>query len=226
MSGTDISALRVAQSSQRQGSDWWTWSVWIEGDRSLLDNVAAVVYRLHPTFPNPVVRSTDAKQNFKLSATGWGSFTIGVEIHWKSGLVERRHHVLELAGENQGRVFLSFPHGADAKALQVVRAAIAEHGLAEWTSEDVATGAEWRETVEQAMADADIGVILTGREPSRASITEMHTLAALGKPLFLVGEGAQEQRGYLTAVTNVEIVEDVHMLGAALGALLNRRGRT
>jgi hypothetical protein len=39
-----------------------------------LDEVTAVIYRLHPTFRDPVRRVTDRRSDFEVRTAGWGEF--------------------------------------------------------------------------------------------------------------------------------------------------------
>lgn len=80
-----------------EGQDWWRWAVWIEADDAELDDLAWVEYRLHPTFPSPIQRTTDRASRFRLDASGWGEFMIGVRLHRKSdGSDVELSHWLEL----------------------------------------------------------------------------------------------------------------------------------
>ncbi len=49
------------------------------GRRPLRDG-AEVVFHLHPSFPQPVVRVTAAAGAASIDRLGWGAFTIGVEV--------------------------------------------------------------------------------------------------------------------------------------------------
>jgi transcription initiation factor IIF auxiliary subunit len=89
-------SLKTAQSFKYQGNDWWKWSVWIEGAKAELDQIEYVVYRLHPTFPNPVRTIDDRESKFCLNAHGWGTFPIQVRIVNKSGHVIKLAHDLVL----------------------------------------------------------------------------------------------------------------------------------
>lgn len=88
--------IKVAQSSQYQGNDSWTWSVWVEGPDEDLDTIEAVVYTLHPTFSPPVISINTRQNKFRLDTRGWGTFTIYVTVKFKDETVMELEHELEL----------------------------------------------------------------------------------------------------------------------------------
>jgi len=88
--------LTINQRSTQQGSGWWAWEVWIDGPDSLLDQVEAVVYTLHPTFPNPRQRVTDRGSRFALRSGGWGEFMIYGEVNMRDGETVSLRHYLRL----------------------------------------------------------------------------------------------------------------------------------
>ena len=77
--------LAVVQTQKYEGHQWWEWSLWIHGSEADLDQIAAVTYRLHPTFPQPIRTVTDRARRFQLRCAGWGVFIIPIEIRLKNG---------------------------------------------------------------------------------------------------------------------------------------------
>ena len=73
-------ALEVKQGSEPQGSGWWKWHVDLHGTDDELADIARVVYHLHSTFAEPVQIRTDQRGNFRLAMSGWGTFTIAIEV--------------------------------------------------------------------------------------------------------------------------------------------------
>ncbi|MFN0097484.1 MAG: pYEATS domain-containing protein [Gemmatimonadaceae bacterium] len=96
MSKNAQAKLRLAQSEEYQGEDWWHWRVWLKGDKTVLDRVDRVVYQLHPTFSEPVRRINDRSDSFGLEAQGWGTFTIHARVEMKDGTSIKLKHDLEL----------------------------------------------------------------------------------------------------------------------------------
>src|SRR6266481_886362 len=72
------SMLEVNQKSVYRGNDWWDWSVWVEASAESLDQIEYVEYKLHPTFPEPILRHTNRGEKFRLASSGWGEFTIAI----------------------------------------------------------------------------------------------------------------------------------------------------
>src|SRR4051812_27706932 len=64
--------LHIAQDYEYQGSDYWKWSVWIDGTDEELDKIESVEYTLHPTFPNPVRVVDGRATKFRLDSAGVG----------------------------------------------------------------------------------------------------------------------------------------------------------
>lgn len=88
--------LDVRQRCNYRGQDWWEWAVWIEAPDKVLDEIEYVEYKLHPTFPDPVRRTTNRNEKFLIESAGWGEFMIGVEISTRKGEHLKRQHWLTL----------------------------------------------------------------------------------------------------------------------------------
>lgn len=89
-------ALSLAQHFRYEGHDRWEWSICLAGPDHELDTVAQVTYILHPTFPRPVQVVADRGSNFKLTASGWGTFTVHAKVLHHSGRETMLEHELEL----------------------------------------------------------------------------------------------------------------------------------
>ncbi len=93
----DSESYFVKQSYTYVGDDYWDWSVWIESDDAKnLNKISSVTYHLHNTFPNPVRTIKNKKSQFKLDASGWGTFTIYVIVKLKDKSVIELKHKLSL----------------------------------------------------------------------------------------------------------------------------------
>jgi transcription initiation factor IIF auxiliary subunit len=90
------SNYKIAQDSKYEGEDWWKWSVWVDASEKDLNAIDHLVYTLHSTFYNPVRINKDRKSKFKLSAEGWGTFTIYCRIFLKNDDQIPLEHSLEL----------------------------------------------------------------------------------------------------------------------------------
>jgi transcription initiation factor IIF auxiliary subunit len=88
---------KIVQSYKYTGDDHWDWSVWVESSDKELDKIAYVVYNLHFSFADPVRIVKTRENNFKLSTSGWGIFTIYARVNFKDATVLDLEHELELA---------------------------------------------------------------------------------------------------------------------------------
>ena len=93
------SQLSTANTSHREGANWWKWRIFVKGEESVLRQIECVEYTLHPTFVNPVRRictkGNQPGKGFMLEAGGWGTFTVGVMVSFRSGEVRYLKHTLK-----------------------------------------------------------------------------------------------------------------------------------
>ena len=86
--------MKIKQDEKYDGDDWWHWSVWLDGDD--VTEVEKVVWKLHPTFPEPEREADNRDRNFRIDASGWGGFVIKADVHMKDGSKKQLRHELEL----------------------------------------------------------------------------------------------------------------------------------
>lgn len=110
-----LSDLKVCQDSRYVGDKTWEWAVWLEGSQEQLDAIENVVYTLHRSFPNPVRTITDRSTGFRIESSGWGTFTIYVEVIRKDGDRIALEHELELNYPEEQRAIL--PESAENHLL-------------------------------------------------------------------------------------------------------------
>ena len=91
-----VEKYEVKQDYFYTGDDYWDWSIWIESSEKGLDKISNVIYNLHYTFPNPVRKITTRENKFKLETSGWGIFTIYVQIVFKDETTLNLEHDLLL----------------------------------------------------------------------------------------------------------------------------------
>ena len=95
--------MKIKQDQRYLGEDWWSWSVWIEGEPAELDAIVKVVWHLHPTFPEPDRTHTNRQEQFRLESAGWGCFRIRADAFLTSGGTRRLEHDLTLLYPNGTR---------------------------------------------------------------------------------------------------------------------------
>ena len=93
-SPAEITTENVAK---RFGDNQWRWTIFVKGPKKDIDGIKCVEYTLHPTFPNPVRKVCEhggPTQPFALTATGWGTFPVGIKILMKDGRnLELKHQL-------------------------------------------------------------------------------------------------------------------------------------
>lgn len=79
------------------GKKAWEWTIYIDSEPSVLQNILRVTYQLHPTFTDPIkiIREPGkTSKAFPYSTTGWGTFNVGVRIEFKDGSELTTNHYL------------------------------------------------------------------------------------------------------------------------------------
>lgn len=79
--------IRAGNTAKYVGDGHYDWTVYIDADPDILNNIKYVQYTLHPTFKNPVrkVKKRGGDYPFALSMNGWDEFTIGVKVVFRDG---------------------------------------------------------------------------------------------------------------------------------------------
>jgi hypothetical protein len=94
-------SIEIKQESRNKGNSWWAWSVWLKGTKTELDRIEYVTYRLHPTFRVPIRTIRTRKNGFRLDSSGWGGFTIRLDMKYKTGKSVSRSHKLAFEKDNR-----------------------------------------------------------------------------------------------------------------------------
>lgn len=84
------------QVGKRGDYNWFQWKVFMDEPDEKLDRVAAVEYRLHETFPNPIRVVEDRASKFTLESAGWGEFWIFITVYLKDEKEAVTQHYLDL----------------------------------------------------------------------------------------------------------------------------------
>lgn len=79
--------LELGNTAERVGEQQWKWQAFLDAGNHA-DAIREVVFRLHETFRNPTVRVACPQAGSGVFCspphTGWGTFEVKVEIHWKT----------------------------------------------------------------------------------------------------------------------------------------------
>jgi transcription initiation factor IIF auxiliary subunit len=92
-----MAGLRLRNSWEHQGEDWWKWSAFLDdGGSGELGNVDRVEYVLHPSFNNPVREVSDPAGGFAMDTAGWGTFPLKAVVYTKDGKKQVLTHEVQL----------------------------------------------------------------------------------------------------------------------------------
>lgn len=197
----------ILQSADYLGRDQWRWAVWIEAAKKDLDRVTEVTWKLHHTFPQPVVTVTARDTNFRLEQIGWGTFELRAEVKLRGRQIVQLAHDLELhypdsevavrkksSLERKPRVFLSYA-AEDLKIASAVKRQLMNAGVQVSEPKDLRLDLPISVGLQKQINDADALVtIVTPGPPSRWTETEVATAEKARVPVFtLVQEGVVSQ---------------------------------
>lgn len=205
--------LKIAQDSEYLGNDQWKWWVWLDGDDPPIDEVEAVEYHLHPTFPQPVRVVKDRPSRFRLDAVGWGVFALKARVQLRDGSKIGLTHMLELTyppdtdeppGEEaptkaptrsqpksgaKRSVFLS-AGSADSAVASQLRGSLIDQGVEVWSDEDIEPGGLWNIEIEKALDSSDAVVAVVSDIPSKWMEREVDAATQRGTLVIPVVVGA------------------------------------
>ncbi len=205
--------MQIQQSSEQVKSDKWRWSIWLSGDEEELEQVERVVYHLHPTFAKPVVERTDRATGFRLDATGWGTFTVKVEVFRKNqSEPEYLKHRLRFDRAVRG-VFICSATG-DLDKVRTIQAALESRGIQSSSSLDN-DAVDFASEVGSAIDRAGAVVLVQSAVPSRWVMQELELAKSLGKQIICVGSNSVYD---VEAVRIVEIDELAEAVDEVLAA--------
>jgi hypothetical protein len=86
-------ARRIRDRYQRP---FYEWRIFVDEPPAVLATITHVDYVLHPTFPEPFQTSRDRDKQFELTASGWGGFTILINVHHTNGREAKTSYFLDL----------------------------------------------------------------------------------------------------------------------------------
>jgi len=75
-------------------------TVWVDGPQQTLAEVQRVTYTLHPSFQPSIVTRSSSENNFALSLSAWGQFTIEANVFFRDGEVKELSRFLSFPPKN------------------------------------------------------------------------------------------------------------------------------
>jgi transcription initiation factor IIF auxiliary subunit len=90
-----IEETKLADEQLYVDSDTYQWSIFLDADEAILEQIDSIHYQLHETFNPPQRIVRDSQSQFRLTMQGWGTFEIPVTVVFKDGsTVETSYHLL------------------------------------------------------------------------------------------------------------------------------------
>jgi transcription initiation factor IIF auxiliary subunit len=81
----------------KHGQDWYEWTVYVDEKDEVLEQIKAVEYLLHRTFPNPLRIREDSSNSFACESSGWGEFWIAITVFFKNSARLETSYYLDLS---------------------------------------------------------------------------------------------------------------------------------
>lgn len=221
------STLSLVNDSQPHSEGWWKWSVWVEGSPEDLAEIESVTYRLHPTFPNPVVHVTNASTKFRLTSAGWGEFAIAADVKMRDGRIVRLERWLELgdsaknkndlsAEQRRPSVFLTYSI-ADKEIVAALSETLEQQGIDVLTADQlVETTEEIEPQFEKHLQHTDAVIALFSNPPSRWVEQEAETAHRKGTYVVPVVVGGAKISSKLSGIQRFDLADKKYVDGLAL----------
>jgi len=212
----------------------------VEGTPKELADIKSVTYILHPTFPNPVRVMTNRAQKFRLDSSGWGEFTIKLQIRRKHGELVRRSHVLRFESPpsesdrppRKGPIVFLSSSATDSSAGTAIRKALEARNVIVVSSSDIKSNLPWQAYIETSLRSADATIAIISDATSPWVSRELEMARTLDVPILpvLVGKGAQMPTMiHDTQAVRLDNLNDAisaaDQLTGRLGAILTRTKR-
>lgn len=193
--------MKIHQTSSKISDNRWKWSISLQASQEELDSVEKVIYHLHPTFPNPVVERTNRSDNFELKSSGWGTFVVRIEVHFKDKHTEELRHRLVFK-RDKPKLFLSHSASEDDALLVTIKEEADRLGWEVSTANDISPGEDWEYGINQQIDNSELFVLLSGETPSRFAMHEFQTAKQLGKPTLVMDSHDHYGLNDIQKVTN------------------------
>jgi hypothetical protein len=228
--------LQIRQDSKYVGHDRWKWRVWVDADPVDLNKVNSVTWKLHQTFPQPIVETTNRGENFSIERTGWGAFEIRAEVQLNDGTAKELRHMLDLeypeeaqrerrrARKKRVQIYLSYT-AENARFANRVRESIRRAGYDVADGNDLPAGLPWPVAMRKGLQTSDaLVVIVTDDVSSTWMHMELVEAQKLGLPaVILQKRGVALDLAAIPAASSAEVVQfDATNPDAVVTDLLSR----
>jgi transcription initiation factor IIF auxiliary subunit len=90
----------------KYGKDWYEWMVYVDEKDEVLEQIKAVEYLLHRTFPDPLRVIEVPYNKFACESSGWGEFWIAITVFFRNGARFETSYYLDLSKNWRIDVFL------------------------------------------------------------------------------------------------------------------------
>ena len=109
LSALSSGSINVVYSSAPDENDpkWFYWTVHIETEPTILEDINEVIYSLHPTFSTQKIPVTNREEGFKIYAKGWGRFKLKIEIVSNGGSKMKIEYQMPTGEADSKRYFLN-----------------------------------------------------------------------------------------------------------------------
>lgn len=91
--------IRFSNTSSLVGKGQYKWTIYLDADQSVLDQIKSVEYLLHPAFDDPdrdISEPRKGPRAFNTSGTAFRPVKIGIAIHYKNGGERNFEYTLRL----------------------------------------------------------------------------------------------------------------------------------
>lgn len=102
-----ITVNNTYSASRKAG--YYNWTIFVQANDATLNTIDHVEYLLDPTFPTPQVSSSNRRNNFSYSSTGWGEFDIKVKVVFKNRRSQYIPYRLKLRPRASGAAIRTVP---------------------------------------------------------------------------------------------------------------------
>ena len=207
-------ALEIKQESKYkggEGSDWWDWSVWVDGSPAELSKVKSVTYRLHETFPHPIQVKKNRKEKFRLDSSGWGEFTIFVIIDTGERRPITKRHYLTLEVPRSSEIPTSQPaavylcYAASDKRIALALEEVLRAANLKVINAAQISGSSFRVALVELFKMIDVVVAIVSEDPSEWVLFEIGLAQDADVPVIVVMEGSDSPPAHLAKLPTVHI---------------------